>query len=427
MSDENKIIEKLGQLDSQWKEVDRKREDEIKRHGEALSETKSKLGAIEAETAKLEDVLKRLDDIELKDDTPLRERDGITKAERKHLEAFDSWVRDPRNHEKAAALHAASAEVNPREKAVAGTSNAAGGYAVPEVIARRIGEKLQDISPMRGLVRVVPVGTTDYKELIDVNGETAGWVGETDTRNETNTPQLAEVAPTMGTLYAYPKATEESLDDIFFNVEDWLVRKVSVAFAKAEGSAFISGNGTNKPTGFLNGTPTSAGDEDSPARAFGTLQYIASGVSDALGSPFYSSPGLSYPQDLLIDVETALKPGYRQNARYLMNRATLALVRKWKDADGNYLWQRSMQAGQPSLLNGYPVVEMEDMPSIGANAFPIAFGDFMEGYLAVDRVGLRMTIDNITTPGYVKYYVRRRQGGKLYNDDAIKLIKCATS
>ena len=123
--------------------------------------------------------------------------------------------------------------------------------------------------------------------------------------------------------------------------------------------------------------------------------------------------------------EHALKAGYRGNARWMMNKATLAVVRKWHDADGNRLWERGL-GGMPSTLDGYPIAESEAMPDLGANAFPVAFGDFT-GYLIVDLFGTRITVDEITTPGRVKFYVRKRVGGKIKNDDKIKLIKCATS
>ena len=416
------ILDKLNALDSAWKAADKQREEEADGVALVVGESGKKMDAIEAEVKSLEAQLaKRLDDIETKLDTPIRETAGITNADRAHLKAFDAWFRDPRNQEKAA-------ELQMHAKAVQTTTDAAGGYAVPEIISTRIGEKVQDISPMRGLVRVQTVGTSDYKELIDVNGEATGWVGETGTRTETGTPALAQVVPTMGTLYAYPKATEESLDDMFFNVEDWLVRKVSTGFAKAEGTAFISGNGTNKPTGILDGTPVNIVDDGvSPERTFGILQYLPTGAAGAFSNGPLDSP-IGYGQsDIFVDIEMALKPEYRQNGTYIMNKSTLAVVRKMKDADGNYVWSRSLILGQPSTINGYPVIEMPDMPDIAADSLSIAFGDFMEGYLAVDRIGLRMTVDNITTPGYIKYYIRRRQGGILYNDDAIKLAKFAAS
>lgn len=424
------LLQKLKQLDEDWKKHWDQRAEDVKQHGQVLSATQEKLTKIEQEMDRLEDIAKRLDDIEAKDDAPVLEQKGITKKDAEHIQAWESWFRDPTNHEKKQALKEAAEAANPRLKAVSTTTDASGGYAVPEIIARRITEKVQSISPMRGLVDFVTVGSSDYKELVDVNGEGYGWAGETDTRNETNTGRLEQVIPTMGTLYAYPKATEESLDDIFFNVEQWLIRKVSLAFAKGEGAAIISGNGTNKPTGILAGTPQAKDDEGvSPERPFGTLQYLPTGVADGFGhNLFNASPaGARSGGDVFIDAEYALKPEYRQNAVWLVNKSTLKVMRKWKDADGNYLWQRSLVAGQPSTFMGYPVIEMPDMPDVAANAFPVAFGDFRQGYLGVDRVGVRMTVDNVTTPGYVKYYVRRRVGGKLLNDDAIKLIKCATT
>ena len=420
------ILDRLNQLDEEWKAADKVRETEAESVTASMLNIDEKMAGIDKEIQRQEEELaQRLDDIESKMDTPLRETDGVTNDERDHLKAFDAWVRDPRSNEKAAHLQMAA-------KAVQTTTDAAGGHAVPEIISRRIGEKVQDISPMRTLVRVETVGSSDYKELIDVNGEAAAWVGETGTRSESNTPQLEQATPTMGMLYAYPRATEESLDDMFFNVEDWLVRKVSVAFAKAEGTAFVSGNGTDKPTGFLNGTPVTTNDEEtvgSPltARAYQILQYLPTGAAGAFSAGPLDSP-LGYAQaDVFVDTEMAMKPEYRSNAVYLMNASTLGTVRKLKDADGNYIWSRSLIIGQPSTINGYPVRELPDMPDIAANSLSIAFGDFQEGYIAVDRVGLRMTVDNITTPGYVKYYVRRRQGGIIYNDDAIKLIKFAAS
>lgn len=414
MEKHDKILEKLGYLDTEWKKAQDAVGSQIKEHGAALSDTREKLEAIEKEMGQLESALdKALEERSL----PLRDGQRVSAEQVEYERAFESWLRDPTNGQKQMHL-----------KAVQTTTDPAGGYAVPEEISRSIGAKLLDLSPLRSLVRVVSIGTSDYKELLDDNGQSSGWVGETGTRSETNTPILQQVVPTMGTLYAYPKATEESLDDVFFDVQSWLTNSVAKEFAYQEGEAFTTGNGTNKPTGFLNGTPSATVDDGaSPVRPFGTLQYLPTGAAAGFTAGPLGSP-ISYDQaDVFIDAEYALKPAYRSNAVWVMNKNTLKTVRKFKDADGDYLWSRSMIAGQPSTLNGYPVYEMESMPAIAANAFPVAFGDFREGYLAVDRVGLRMTVDNITTPGYVKFYVRRRQGGIIYNDDAIKLIKCATS
>lgn len=422
------ILEKLHELDTQWKQADGQRDAEIAKHGKAMSDTLEKLERIEKATADRESELqRRLDEIEMKMDTPRFEGKNAKEQER-HLRAFETWVRSVKMGDKVGDPQALANLVEAQKAVSIGTANA-GGNAVPEVISTMIDKKLLDISPMRSLVKVVKVGTSDYKELVDTRGSSGGWVGETGSRSETTTPGLEQVAPTFGICYAYPKATEESLQDIFFDVAGWLADSAAEDFAQLEGAAIISGNGSNKPTGFLNGSPSSKNDDGvSPERAFGTIQYIPTGKAASLpGGPF-DSPIRYTQSDFLITTVYKLKPGYRGNARWLMNKNTLASLRKFKDADGNYIWQRSLILGEPETLLGYPVVEMADMPDVGSNTYPIAFGDFRAGYTLCDRVGTSITIDdNLTTPGYVKFYIRRRIGGILRNDDAIKVIKAAAT
>jgi HK97 family phage major capsid protein len=329
-------------------------------------------------------------------------------------------MRSPRDSKAAAALQ------DLQHKAVYSTGtggDAAGGYAVPEQIAAGIDRILMDISPMRQVANVVTASSKDFKVLVDTRGTSTGWVGEKGTRSETNTPQLAEVAPNFGTLYAYTQATEESLQDIFFNVEAWLTSSVGEQMAKAEGDAFTDGDGSNKPTGFLAGTKVATSDA---TRTFGQLQYIPTGKAGTFGTISTTSP-VHYPADCLFDTIHALKAGYRANSRWMMNKATLGVLRKLKDSEGNYIWVPGMEMGAASSLLGFPVVESEEMADIGANTYPVAFGDFRAGYLICDLVGMRMTVDEVTTPGYIKFYLRRRVGGKLLKDEAIKLIKCAAS
>lgn len=424
--DPNKVVSDLNKRFDEFKDTHSQEIAEIRKNGVADPLTVEKLEKLDRAVS---DLATTQDQIAAKMNRPQTGGSGVEDSEAavNHKSAFNAWVRDPGNNELKSALQAAEREAV-AQKAVTVATAASGGYALPEEISRSINEKLLDVSPMRRVARVVQASTTDYKELVDVLGDGYGWVGEGDTRSETDTPSLAEVAPSFGTIYAYPKASEESLNDLFFNVQEWLIRRSVNSFAKGEGIAFISGNGTKKPTGFLNGTPEDTDDDGvSPARAFGTLQYKPTGNASGFGSFSNTSPE-HYPSDVFIDTVYSLKAGYRGNASWMMNKATLGTVRKFRDADGAYIWQPGLTAGQPSQILGFNVVEAEDMPDIGANAFPVAFGDFMEGYLICDLVGLRMTIDDsITTPGQTKFYMRKRVGGKLLNDDAIKVIKCAAS
>ena len=408
-------LKELGQAFEEFKTTNDARVAEIEKKGVADPVTVEKQQKIEARLDQLDELKKAFELLEAKAARP--QGDGkkqASPAQVKHAEAFEAWVRNPNDDQKAAELQRAAFEA----KAIS-SATASAGHAIPEIIGQRIQETLQLESPMRQIMDVIPVGTSDYKELVDQNGEDFGWVGETTTRTATNTPVLEQVAPTMGEIYAYPQVYEHILDDALFDVQSWLIRKVTRAFARGEGIAFISGDGTNKPTGFLNGTPVATDDQS--GRAFGVLQYVPTGVA----SNFAASPDQG---DVFIDAIHAMRPAWRAGARWLMNTTTKGVIRKFKDSDGEYILRKGLEVGEGDMILGYPITEMDHMPDVAADAFPVAFGDFREAYLAVDRTMLRITIDdNITAPGSVKFYVRKRVGGILRQDQAIKLIKIATT
>ena len=296
-------------------------------------------------------------------------------------------------------------------KSLSGTVPADGGYAVPREIDAAIAARLKDLSPIRSIAQVVQTGTAGYRKLITTSGTAAGWVSEVAARPETAAPSFAEIAPPSGELYANPAASQAMLDDVGFDLEAWLAGEIATEFARAEGAAFVSGSGTNQPRGFLSAPTAATGDG---ARAFGTLQFLASGSA----SGFDAAPDLK-----LIDLVHALKAGHRQNATWVMNAATLAQVRKLKDANGAFLWQPGLTAGQPDRLMGYPVVEAADMPDVAAGQFPIAFGDFRAGYLIAERNATAILRDPFTNKPFVHFYATKRIGGQVLDSDAIKLLK----
>jgi HK97 family phage major capsid protein len=299
-------------------------------------------------------------------------------------------------------------------KALSGTSDAAGGYAVPEEIDAEIGRLLTSISPIRAIANVVKVGTSGYRKLVTAGGTPSGWVSETAGRPETDTPSFIEIAPPFGELYANPAASQAMLDDAAFDVEAWLASEIATEFARAEGSAFVNGSGVNRPKGFLAAPAT---DEPDGIRAFGTLQFITSGALGAFAN--------NAPQDRLIDLVQTLRPPYRQGAVFVMNSATASLIRKFKTSSGALMWQPSLVSGQPDTLLGYPVVEAEDMPDVAANSVSIAFGNFKAGYLIAERTETQILRDPFTNKPFVHFYATRRVGGQVANSEAIKLMKFA--
>lgn len=298
-------------------------------------------------------------------------------------------------------------------KSMMTTVGAEGGFAVPREIDTIIARRMVEISPIRAVANVVRTGTSGFRRLISTGGTASGWVSETGARPETANPQLAEIVPPMGELYANPSATQAMLDDAAFDLEGWLANEIATEFARAEGAAFINGTGTNQPRGFLNATPSVAGDA---TRAFGSLQFIGSGNATGLGTA---------PEAKLIDLVCQLKAPLRQGAVWVMNSTTLAAVRKLKTTDGAFLWQPGLVEGQPDRLLGYPVIEVEDMPDVAANQFPIAFGNFKAGYLIAERRQTSILRDPYTNKPYVQFYATRRVGGQVMDSDAIKLLRIA--
>jgi len=299
-------------------------------------------------------------------------------AQVEHKSGFESYIRSGDEH----GLRMLE------EKAMSSGSDPDGGFLVPEELSNEIGKRLASVSPIRSIASVRQVSASVFKKPFAATGPNVGWVGETDVRPQTATPSLSELQfPTME-LYAMPAATSSLLEDSAIDLDAWIAEEVEMAFAEQEGAAFVNGDGINQPAGFL------------------------------------SSPVVS---DVLIDTVYALKAGYRQNANFVMNRKTQAELRKLKDGDGNYLWQAPAGAGQQAMLMGFPVVEAEDMPDMGSDTTPIAFGDFRRGYLVVDRAGVRVLRDPYSAKPYVLFYTTKRVGGGVQDFDAIKLIKFGTA
>ena len=350
---------------------------------------------------------KRMDDLALRQARPALEGRGrlvTDAASREHKSAFDAYVRGGET----------SALRQLETKAMSAGSNPDGGYLVPVELEREIGQRLAAISPIRAISSVREISGSVYKKPFMTAGPATGWVGETDARTQTTSPTLDALSFPAMELYAMPAATATLLDDSAVNIDEWIASEVELTFAVQEGAAFVNGDGTNQPKGFLQYTTVA-----NSSWSWGNLGYIASGAAGAFAA--------SNPSDALIDLIYALKAGYRQNGNFVMNRKTQAAIRKFKDSGGAYLWQPPAQAGGRASLMTFPLIEAEDMPDIGANALSIAFGDFRRGYLIVDRVGVRVLRDPYSAKPYVLFYTTKRVGGGVQDFDAVKLMKFAAS
>ena len=279
-------------------------------------------------------------------------------------------------------------------------SDSEGGFLVPTEVSSEAITKLYLSSPIRAIASVQTIGTDSIEFPIDATRAASGWVAETGTRSETNTPTVGKKRIEVFEQYAAPKVTQKFLDDASIDVEAWLGNKISMEFAMTEATAFVTGNGVGKPRGFLDYGSASVTTADA-TRAFDKLQYVPTGASGA----FDTISGLvADDANCFHTIIAALHPQLRPGAAWVMNRMTMATVRGLRDANGNWLLSQSMTAGQPNTILGYPVIEAEDMPDIAANSYSIAFGNFKEGYQIIDRLGIRTIRDPLTSKGWVIFY-----------------------
>ena len=278
-----------------------------------------------------------------------------------------------------------------------------GGYTAPPELDRLIEARLMQASPMRQIASVRQTSAGVYRKPVSL-GVGAAWAGETDARTESSTAGLSLLEFPAGELYSMPAATQTLLEDSYADVDEWLADEVEAAFSIQESAAFVTGDGDGKPKGFLDYTIVA-----DASHVWGQIGSVAGDFTAADAG------------DQIIDLIQAPKSQFRSNGRFVMNRRTVAAVRKLKDGDGRYLWRPGMN-GEAQTIFGYPVTELEDMPDIGTGNAAIAFGDFRRGYLIADRQGARVLRDPYSAKPYVLFYTTKRVGGGVQNFDAIKAM-----
>lgn len=290
-----------------------------------------------------------------------------------------------------------------------------GGYLVEPDRLDRIITRLYDTSPVRQHALVLTTSRDKVEIPIDVNeAASGGWAGEWTEPSDTDTPGLGIQEIEMHLQIAMPSITQQLLEDSAMNVEQWLENKIADKFARVENAAFVNGNGTKKPRGFMSYADASVLTSDA-TRAWGKVQYLKTGSAGAFNGT-----------DALINIVYAMKQAHRAAALWAANRSTFAEIRKLKDADGNYIWTMGdIQKGQPSSLLGYGTTEFEDMADIAANSFSLTFANFATCYAIVDRLGMGVLRDPYTGKPKVKFFARKRVGADVIDFDAIKYLKFA--
>lgn len=329
------------------------------------------------------------------DSSPIDEK---TYAE--YAKAFEKWARKYGGSRERSML-----DID--QKALQVGIDPDGGLVVPTAMGNKIIQRVFESDPVRQICSVESITTGAVEWLVDIDEAGYEWEGETNGETtitgETSTPSWRKKKISVFTLAARPRATQTLLEDSGMNIEKWLANKIAAKFSRAEGAAFVSGDGIGKPRGFLsysNGT------------TWGTIEQTNMGAAAALTA------------DGFVDVKYALKEQFLERGTWLMNRSTVRDAMKLKTGTGDYIWKPGMLVSDPasSILN-LPVRMSTTMPVVAAGALSVALADWREAYMVVDRLGITMQRDPYTVKPFIEFYTRKRVGGDVTNYDAIKIGK----
>ena len=428
------LIEKQGHA---WEEFKKTNNDLIaaKAEGKAVADLEAKLATISESMDKYADDRKSIEDFMAKMTAP----GGGTQEDKDiaaEVKSFNTMMRaEYQGKGKAAPVdfdvqgykHYKSAffklmggltldSLNSDErKAMSAGSDPDGGYLLPQSTVGRVVSKIYEQSTMRRLANVQTISTEKLEGLIDNNEADAGWVSELGTRSDSSTPQVGKYEIETHEMYAMPKISQKLIDDAATDVEAWIANKVADKFARLEGTAFTTGNGAGKPRGLFSYTTAATADD---SRAWGQFEHVKTGTNGDFNSTTKADP--------LFDLIGAFKDQYLQNAQWLMRREVRTKLRKLRGATSDlYLWEPSLQMGQPDRLNGYPVNVDQYVPALATDSLSLAFGDFNAAFTIIDRIGIRTLRDPYTAKPYIVFYSTKRTGSGAVNFEAVKFLKFA--
>jgi HK97 family phage major capsid protein len=399
-------LEGLNGAFEEFKATNDKRLADIEKKGEADPLVEAKLAKIEADLDRYENVNQKLVQQEKAAEGFAEKLESIEKmlkrpnagVEGKQVDiAMKAWDKFMRKGNEGL-------DAEETKALTVGTAATAGNLAPEEYVAEII-KIVTEISPVRSVARVRQTQSKEIEIPQKTANFAAAWTAETGTRSETTGYTTALKTIATHEQYAMVDISSQLLEDAAFDMEAEMNQEFAEQFAKGEGAAFISGNGTNKPVGITNGN---------------VVAHTATGAADATIST-----------DNLMDLVHGLKSEYAANAVMMFNRSTLGIIRKLKDTAGQYIFQTgfSGQSGQPNTIIGIPYVEAPDVADAASGAKSVLLGDFRRGYMIVDRVALSVLRDPYSqaSTGLVRYLARKRVGGEVVLAEAMRVLKHSVS
>lgn len=298
---------------------------------------------------------------------------------------------------KAAMLNALRTNFRQISNVLSEGIDANGGYLVPEEYDSRLIDALSEENIIRKLGHTITT-SGEHKINIAATKPAAAWIDEGGALTFGDAA-FSQINLDAHKLHVAVKVTEELLYDNAFGLENYIIDQFAKALSNAEEDAFLNGDGKGKPLGIF-------------AETGGGEVAITAASATAITA------------DEIINLAYSLKRPYRKNAKFIMNDQTVAALRKLKDNNGAYLWQPSLQAGEPDRLFGYEVYTSPYVPTIAAGKAVIAFGDF--SYYNIGDRGTRSFAELkelYAGNGMVGFVAKERVDGKLILPEAVQILK----
>ena len=293
-------------------------------------------------------------------------------------------------------------------------TNANGGYICPDGLDKRVVELLTPRSTIRRNATIIQAAGKNYQRPYKKTGITSGWIGETGSRTATDAQEYDVITATVGELYAFPQYTQNFLADTWYNFEEGFARDLAISFSDKEETAFVSGDGSNKPNGILSALREA---KDDTQRTWNKLQQI--NTESATGITLNS----------LYAIKDSLNYAYRANAKWYMSTSTYTALQQTliDNAHRGIFGRGDVSQNMPETLLGYPIEIDDYMPAVAANACPIIFGDMRQGYAILERPGIGVLRDMYSNKPYIGLYSIKRVGGLVQDYRALKVLCVAVT
>lgn len=403
-----KAEERFSELKEAMETSAAEAKERLEKSDQEAEQAKERIVALEEEVAKV-----KAGSSEDKDETDVEAKVAVMSYLRKGHEINDEILtRMATRHASKTLIGANEAQIERQVKDLVAGSGPDGGYFLQADRSNQMIQRIFETSPLRGVANMVTTTADTWEIVLDDDEAAVEWVGEVDARNDTATPQLSLIKIPVHELAAQPRATQKMLDDAGFDIEAWLAGKVARRIGRAENLSFVSGNGSQRPKGFLTYSNwTSAGTYQRNAVERVNLGNASNVTADGL-----------------IELKNTLFEEYQANATWGMSRESFTNVMQLKDSEGQYLLRPDiLMRGAEKMLLGSEVMFLNDMPNVAANALSFIIADWSEFYTIVDRFDIRVLRDPYTSKPYIRFYTTKRVGGAVTNYEAGKIGVIATT